>query len=314
MIDNPASNAPVDHPFHGYRRKSRASITHLAALRRASLDAVDPSLLSVYQTGIYQMADMIAQLNACRIESIYEPGVSFWNDMPTTDPDEESLEQDRLVYVSRWQATLSTFTFVLGSLNKNMSQSKRPSILLVDAGLPVWSDSSDAHRTIRLIKAIQDMDYQITFFPDNRQVAYEHRRSYETKGIEVFHGNYDINLLFSNRRFDRIWICGAETAHKYISTIRLLSPKSPIYYDAGEIGYFHMEQQAIMTGRPFLKKKAQAVKRMELSNCILSDKVIVSKEDDIHKLRTYLPHLDCAVLAGFEGLERNALNQLLMEI
>lgn len=292
--------APADHPHHGYRRVIEASSSHLLVLKTSCLDKIDPNALTLYQTTSYRLTDLIWQLKEQQLETIYDSTFFYYNDFP---PDQAASEEDRELFLKRWQSALMSQTNLLISQHALLNPKRLPSILVIDATLPAYDEDSGSLRLLTLMKMMIHLGYHVTFFPDNLDSQFKYRHVLEALGIEVFHSPYNIAEALSYRSFDFAMVCRVEMGHRYIPFLRLVTPRTKIFYDTVDIHYIRELRQAEIENNPQLAIKAQETKRKELANCLLSDRTLtVTLQDALH-LQEELPHLDFMVLPNVHVLQ-----------
>ncbi|EIJ43882.1 glycosyltransferase [Beggiatoa alba B18LD] len=282
----------INHPYHRFGRDIQAGNSGLITLRVRCLAKLDIAQLSTYHTQLYQLTDLIWQLQAQHQRSYYQATFSYTTEQAIDKPDENLLNTDATQFYQCWQKTLPTqhapFTHSLDSL---VNPHGKLTILVIDATLPTFDEDSGSLRMFCWLKMMVAMGYHVTFFADNQDGNPKYRHPLEQNGVEVFYGGYTIADALAHRHFDYAIICRVDVGHRYIPFVRLLSPKTCILYDTVDIHYVRELRRAEIENDPSLVPYALALKRKELSNCLLADYVITVTEDDGLHLRQELPHL-----------------------
>ncbi len=272
------AGAPADHPAYAYRRTVDATSSQLVIIKMTGL--LDLNEMSAYHTPQYQLTELIWQLKEQQYEAIYDGAVCYEHDQPY--PELTTLALDSCYFYKRWHPTFIS--------------APQPSVLVIDATLPMYDEDSGSLRIYTLLKIWVSLGYQITFFPDNLDGQFKYRHALEALGIKVFYGKYSLADAMAQRPFDFAFICRVDIGHRYIPFVRFLSPQTVIFYDTVDIHYIREQRQAEIENNPKLAASAQATKRKELSNCLLADRVITVTADDGHHLQEELPHLDYSVI------------------
>lgn len=285
---------PAQHPYHGYRRTIQAASSHLIIIKNQYVSQINTVALTTYHTLCYQVTELIWQLQAQRLATFYESACAYSITQPIDNIVELEYEQDRKLFFQRWQMQLASQAALTGSFLLNPKQ--LPTILILDATLPTYDEDSGSLRIFTIMKLLMQLGYRITFFPDNLDSCFKYRHALESLGIEVFHGAYTIGDALSYRHFDFAMICRVDIGHRYIPFIRLMSPKTKIFYDTVDIHYIREFRQAEIENNPQLAENAKSTKRKELSNCLLADLTLTVTEDDGKHLQQELPNLPFAVL------------------
>ncbi len=297
VLQTPAAGTPSDHPYHGYRRVVEAASSLLVILKTTWLSLLEIEIIQAYHTPMYQVTELIWQLKQHHQQTLYQAVLCYEQDQPYPSFTEQDYRHDNQYFYQRWAEHLPTqFAPFSRQLDAVLNPQQQPTVLVIDATLPMYDEDSGSLRLYTLLKIWVSLGYQITFFPDNLDSQFKYRYALEALGIEVFHGQYGIADALAYRQFDFALISRVEIGHRYIPFIRLLSPRTVIFYDTVDIHYIREQRQAEIENNPALAAQAQTTKRKELSNCILADRVITVTQDDANHLRQELPHLTFSVI------------------
>ncbi|BAP55437.1 glycosyltransferase [Thioploca ingrica] len=297
VLQTPAAGTPSDHPYHGYRRLVEAASSLLVILKTGWLSQLEMEIIRAYYTPMYQVTELIWQLKQHHQQTLYQAVLCYEQDQPYPSFTEQDYLHDNQYFYQRWAQHLPTqFAPFSRQLEAVLNPQQQPTVLVIDATLPMYDEDSGSLRLYTLLKIWVSLGYQITFFPDNLDSQFKYRYALEALGIEVFHGQYGIADALAYRQFDFALISRVEIGHRYIPFIRLLSPRTVIFYDTVDIHYIREQRQAEIENNPQLAAKAQTTKRKELSNCILADRVITVTQDDANHLQQELPNLTFSVI------------------
>lgn len=298
-----AVGMPADHPYLGYRRIVDASTSDLVIFRRSRLPHLDFSQLNTYMLPMYQITDLIWQLKVQHWETVYEGALCYDNNQAYPQPTEEAFARDCRRFYQRWRSRLPKHFSPLTQLTDLLNPKTQPTVLIIDATLPMYDEDSGSFRLFTLLKIWLSLGYRLTFFPDNLDANFKYRHALEALGIEVFHSGYGIHDALAYRNFDIAFICRVEIGHRYIPFIRLISPKTTILYDTVDIHYIREQRQAEIEDNLQLLQQAEETKRRELSNCLLANRVITVTEDDGRHLQKSLPDLPFSVIPNVHPLQ-----------
>jgi len=283
-------------PQHGYRRTVQAASSELIIFKQNVLQTLDIDKLDSYQTGIYQVTDLIQQFNSEGKSCIYQSRLRYLHQQGAASLDANALESDRKYLFKRWHKQIPQTLPPFARLRELLNPDKIPSVLVIDATLPTYDEDSGSLRMFTLLKLWKSLGYHISFLSDNLDSNPKYRHALENLGIEVFHSHFKIQTAIAQRHFDIALIGRVDVGHRYIPFMRLVSPKTTILYDTVDIHYVREERQAEIENNPKLAKTAKLTKRRELHNCRMADKVLTVTADDGEHLRKEIPDLDYAVL------------------
>ena len=298
-----ASGMPSDHPYQGYRRTVSAANSDLVIFRRTRLPHLDFTQLNAYTLPMYQVTELIGQLKVQHWETVYEGALCYDHNQPYPQPTEEAFAQDCQHFYQRWRSRLPKHFSPLTQLTDLINPQAQPTVLIIDATLPMYDEDSGSFRLFTLLKIWLSLGYRLTFFPDNLDANFKYRHALEALGIEVFHSNYGIHDALAYRTFDIAFICRVDIGHRYIPFIRLISPSTVILYDTVDIHYIREQRQAEIENNLQLLQQAEETKRRELSNCLLANHVVTVTEDDGRHLQQALPDLAFSVIPNVHPLQ-----------
>ncbi|HID99220.1 MAG TPA: glycosyltransferase [Thiotrichaceae bacterium] len=292
----------ADHPYYGYRRTIIAASSQLVLLKQAALSQIDIDAVRAYRTPMYQVTELIWQMKTQSYQAVYEAAFCYEQEAPYPAFTDSDYNQDSEYFYHRFQSQLPTHTSPFMPLGYQLNPEQQPSVLVIDATLPMFDEDSGSLRLYTLLKIWANLGYRITFIPDNLDSQFKYRHALEALGIEVFHGQYNMRDAMASRQFDFAFICRVDMGHRYIPYLRLLSPKTVIFYDTVDIHYIREQRQAEIENDPKRAENAQATKRKELSNCLLADSVITVTDDDAKHLQEELPQLVYSVIPNIHQL------------
>ncbi|MDM8566956.1 glycosyltransferase [Candidatus Halobeggiatoa sp. HSG11] len=294
VLHTPAAGATSDHPYYAYRREIYAASSQLIIIKTTCLSQLDTAKIASYQTQMYQVTELIWQLQ--EYQTLYEAALCYEHNCSYPTYTESDYNVDCQNFYQRWQDKLPINLPILTHISDLLNPLKQPTVLIIDATLPTFDEDSGSLRLYTLMKIWINLGYRVTFFPDNLDSQFKYRHALEALGVEVFHGNYGIADVMAHRQFDFALICRVDIGQRYIPFVRLLSPKTVIFYDTVDIHYIREQRQAEIENNPELAIMAKQTKRKELANCISADKAITVTQDDGYHLQKELPNLDFAVI------------------
>jgi len=200
--------------------------------------------------------------------TIYEAALCYEHSQSYPKLVESDYNHDSQYFYQRWAEKLANQKTVRTHQKTPLNPHQKtplnplgqPTVLVIDATLPMYDEDSGSLRLYTLLKLWVSLGYRITFFPDNLDSQFKYRHPLEALGIEVFHGNYRIADVMA------------------------------------DIHYIREQRQAEIENDSKLLAKAQDTKRQELANCLLANRVMTVTEDDGYHLQKELPNLAFSVL------------------
>jgi glycosyltransferase involved in cell wall biosynthesis/GT2 family glycosyltransferase len=305
LLRSHSAGAPADHPYYNYRRTIEAASSQLIIIKISLLSQLTFSALTSYRTPMYQVTEVIWQLKqqAKPSETLYQGALCYEHEQPYPTFTEEDYHHDSEYFFQRWGEHLLTHMAPFANqLELLLNPELKPTVLVIDATLPMYDEDSGSLRLFTLLKIWQSLGYRLTFFPDNLDSQFKYRYALEALGVEVFHSGYGIADALAYRQFDFAFICRVNMGQRYLPILRLLSPKTIIFYDTVDIHYIREQRQAEIEKNQQLALQAEKTKKQELANCLLADRVITITEEDARHLQSELPNLVYSVIPNIHQL------------
>jgi glycosyltransferase involved in cell wall biosynthesis len=152
-------------------------------------------------------------------------------------------------------------------------------VLIIDAYTPEPDQDSGSVRLTYLMKCLRDLDYGVTFMPDNQAWAGRYSSDLQQAGIEVVYSPWSgsIQRFFSERgsEFDFILISRHYVASRYVSLVRRHAPQARFIFDTVDLHYLREERLAELENSLPLKRTAAQTRRSELAVIEAADATLV---------------------------------------
>jgi O-antigen biosynthesis protein len=175
---------------------------------------------------------------------------------------------------------------------------KKNNVLVVDRFLPTYDKDSGSLRMFSFLRILSDLGYKVTFLPDDLQATQPYMDDLQNMGIEVVHGNIDIEKYLKNMAgiFSFVILSRPEQTFKYIPLMRAYAFNSSIAYDTVDLHWLRFERAAAINGNKEFREKAKHYKAMELFNASCSDVVLTVTGDEKKILLKENPELKVEVI------------------
>lgn len=173
-------------------------------------------------------------------------------------------------FVAKWQTVLSK-EYNFKSLEEAATRFlPKQTISVIDSYLPFFDKESGSNRLFQLLKIFQQLNYHVTFIPnDGKYVAPYYRILTAKLGIPVVY-NYIGKKQFKQAIFDMInrtnilWISRPNLNLKYQYLVKYF-PRIKWVYDTVDLHYVRLFRQAESETNPKIVKKALKIKKLELA-------------------------------------------------
>jgi GT2 family glycosyltransferase len=221
---------------------------------------------------------------------IHYEGITSGKDVSSGVKKNQIINSEK--FLLKWKNTLDTFYFQNNpdNVNKSITKYYDKNIIIIDSYVPCYNRESGSNRLYQILKIIRNLNYHITFIPDNRNGEQPYTRELQATGINVIYNNNDFYDSFKKEiqetvtNTDIAWICRPELFEKYFPLISI-NAKVRIIYDTIDLHFLRLEREKELF--PKKKNDVKKIKKMELAAVHLADTTIAISPVDEHILRDY---------------------------
>lgn len=260
-----------------------------------------------YEPAYYEDTDLAMKISSLGFKIICQPlstvihyeGVSHGRDH--TSGIKHFQDRNKETFLHRWQSELSLHqAYSYGSDDAN-SRRCRGRILLIDATIPRPDEDAGSVCEVNLMLLLRSLGFQPTFWPDNSPaVDPPYSQLLEGLGIEVLAAPFTKNLRHhlkeKGSRYDSVVLFRPEICKERIALIRRYCASAAVIYYPHDLHYWRFEREALTTNQPELMRRAQAYRKVELSNTHNSDLTILLSSHEKKELEQQLPSAKIRVL------------------
>jgi glycosyltransferase involved in cell wall biosynthesis len=176
-----------------------------------------------------------------------------------------------------------------------------PRALVIDDSVPEPDKDAGSNAMFQHILSLQRLGYAVTFIPgDNMAKIDPYTAELQRRDVECLYypDFFSVEEVFRKRSNvgDLIYLHRCSNAAKYGGMIRQHFPKARILYSVADLHFLRLQRQAELLDDPFLRKKAEQTRRIELGAMSFVDCVIVHSSVEAELLRKLVPGLDVRVI------------------
>ena len=234
----------------------------------------------------------------------------FFAQCETLDPsDIESRVRRKLsLYLSNSKHTAKNINFdegrIFSVIESLVPPREKNRILVIDRFVPTHDKDSGSLRMYSFLKVLNNLDYKITFLPDNLQKTEPYAGEFQRMGVEVLSGGLNVEKYFEKMgsAFTFVILSRPEQAFKYIPLTRANAINSSVIYDTVDLQWVRLERAAAVNGDKKLLNRARYFKSMELFNASCSDVVFTVTRDERELLLKELPALKIEVIPNIHDV------------
>lgn len=158
----------------------------------------------------------------------------------------------------------------------------KKTILVIDSYVPLHDRESGSYRLLNIIKIFLNLDYFVTFLPDNGFPLEPYTSELQNLGVEVLYSTHkqpslEEQLIKRLKLIDIAWVCRPELCSKYINILkRNLSIK--VIYDTVDLHFLRLQRQQELVPQSNTNNSLpswQKVKDIELNMAKVAEATVV---------------------------------------
>ncbi len=157
-------------------------------------------------------------------------------------------------------------------------------VLVIDHYIPQWDQDAGSRSTFMCIKALLNLGYAVTFWPDNLWRDPQYTPRLQQMGVEVIYGGqyHEGFADFMRSRlglYDAVFANRPHIAVNYLDIVRETSAATIIYY--GHDLHFKRMMNARSAGEPVDDLSIADMRRQELTVCAQADVVLYPDQNEV---------------------------------
>ena len=191
-----------------------------------------------YAPAYYEDTDLCFTVRAMNYTVVYQPralvvhygGASAGKE--TSSGYKRFQEINRHKFVGKWQAILDK-DHVLSSegLFKAREKNGDKHILIIDHYVPTFDRDSGSQRMLSMLQILQDMNYKVSFWPNDLTFDPKYTTTLQDLGIETYYGPMDFEDFIKEQgnNLDAVLMSRPATAKKYLHLVKKYSNAQTIF-------------------------------------------------------------------------------------
>jgi GT2 family glycosyltransferase/glycosyltransferase involved in cell wall biosynthesis len=264
----------------------------------------------------YEDADLAFSARALGYRVVYEPksivihkeGSSYGTDASATKT--SLMENNRKSFQDKWSAELLHHV-PFDETRVRVASWRRSSghALVVDHLTPTFDQDAGSLRMFELLRMLINLNYAVTFVPNNGADVPRYTEALEELGVEVLHGPLHMPTLIAELAPDlRVAILSRpQVAWGVLPALRELAPDTKIIYDTVDLHFLRERRRAEIEKEGTASPNAKRYYEMELSLVRMADTVFVVSEVERAVLAAEAPDASIYVIPTIHQNEHPGL-------
>ena len=297
-------------PRYNFRREADYCSGAAILLRRSLFEQLG-GFDRRYAPAYYEDTDLAFAVRAAGLKVYYEPqstvvhfeGISAGTDTGSGMKRYQVVNQQK--FLEKWKDALAQQPLPIDDAAKapqaaSFRKSRR--LLIVDACTPTPDQDSGSLRMVNLMRLLDALGWQVTFFADNRLYIDGYTPALQALGVEVLYAPFmnDPIRLFRQRggEFDAILLSRHYIAINYLGLARLYAPKAKLIFDTVDLHYLREQRAAELEDSDELRRKAERTRAQELKLIRECDATLVVSPVEQGLLARELPQARVDILSN----------------
>ena len=245
----------------------------------------------------YEDADLCFAARERNFRVVYEPtarvvhveGGTAGTDVGAGGKRYQELNRPR--FMEKWREQLDAEQLAPSPKNVRRASDRNRGmhVLVIDHRIPLPDRDAGSLRMQHILRELVDLGCRVTFIPDNLAGIQPETAELQALGIEVLHGNIDVNLeLASAGPYLRLAIVSRPVvAARYLDVLREHARDATIAYDTVDLHFVREERRAALGEGSTVK--AATLRELELAMVRASDMTITVTEDEREVVCSHVP-------------------------
>ncbi len=264
-----------------------------------------------YAPAYYEDTDLAFAVRAAGAKVFYEPraivvhfeGTTAGTDTGSGIKQHQVLNQEKLY--DKWQHELATHPAPVHEtkqVRRAANWRARGRILIVDAYTPQPDQDSGSLRMVNLMRLLRELDYAVSFLPDNRAYDGSYSEALQVLGVEVLYHPYVSNPVAWLRErgtdLDAVVLSRHYVAMNYVGPVRLYAAQARLIFDTVDLHFLREQRGAELTGSAELAQQAAHTRNQELKLIRECDVTLVVSDIERELLEREVPCARIEILSN----------------
>ncbi|MGH8041419.1 MAG: glycosyltransferase [Rudaea sp.] len=230
-----------------------------------------------YAPAYYEDTDLAFAVRAAGKKVFYEPravvvhfeGVTAGTD--TASGMKRFQNVNRAKFLDKWKNELALQPAPIHAAkhaHRAANWRARGRILIVDACTPMPDHDSGSLRMVNLMRLLREMDFAVSFLPDNRRHEGAYTQSLQALGVEALYHPFVADPIAWLRErghgLDAIVLSRHYVAANYVGLARLHAPQARLIFDTVDLHYLRETRAAELAGGAERAQQAARTRAQEL--------------------------------------------------
>lgn len=297
-------------PRYNFRRETDYCSGAAILLRRELFEQLG-RFDTRYAPAYYEDTDLAFAVRATGKKVFYEPqatvvhfeGVTAGTDTSAGMKRFQAINRDK--FLQKWTNELvyqpaSIASAALAPTAANWRVRGR--LLIVDACTPMPDHDSGSLRMVNLMRLLRELDFAVSFLPDNRAHDGGYTQALQSLGVEALYYPFVADpiawLRERGRELDAIVLSRHYVASNYIGLARLYAPQAKLIFDTVDLHYLREQRAAQLDGNAELAQQAARTQAQEFKLMRECDVSLVVSSVEKELLAREVPQAHIEILSN----------------
>lgn len=261
-----------------------------------------------YKPAYYEDTDLAFAVRKAGLKVYVQPasqvthfeGISSGTDLSSGTKKYQVINQEK--FLDKWQSELKNQPASGSDIELARFQNQPKRVLIFDACTPTPDQDSGSLRMMNLMKIFQELDYQVSFIPENMAHFEQYTSSLQQMGVEcIYAPTYSSPVDYLSQMgqyFDVVLLSRYYVAAPVMDMIRDYCPKAQLLFDTVDLHYLREQRMAEVADDNKQLAAAQDTKGKELAVAKACDTTLVVSPYEQSVLAEETPELNVQILSN----------------
>ncbi len=261
-----------------------------------------------YVPAYYEDTDLAFAVREAGFRVLYQPksrvihfeGISSGTDVSSGVKKYQVINQQK--FADKWQQALKNQPAPGTDIEQARFQERKPRILIVDACTPTPDQDSGSLRMLNLIQILLELDYTVSFMPENMAYFGDYTAQLQHMGVEcVYAPKYSSPVDYLERKgslFSVVILSRYYVAQPLLASLKAYAAQAKRWFDTVDLHYLREQRMAELASDKSALKAANQTKNKELAVAKACDLTLVVSPYEQSVLAEEAPELQVSVLSN----------------
>ena len=264
-----------------------------------------------YAPAYYEDTDLAFATRAAGKKVFFEPssvvvhfeGITAGTDVGIGMKRYQTINREK--FVQKWKTRLEAQPAPISEASlaeRAANWRDRGHILIVDAYTPTPDQDSGSLRMLNLMRLLRELDYAVSFLPDNRAHAGKYTQALQELGVQALYHPFVSDPIAWLRKhgaeLTAVILSRHYVATNYVECVRVHAPQARLIFDTVDVHHLREQRAAELASNDDLSQQAARTRAQEIKLMRASDLTLVVSAAEKEILARDMPNVRIEILSN----------------